>query len=105
MENLADPSENWDIVETIGKGTYGKVYRVISKKDGSQAAVKVLDPINVSPPSTALDRYCDHVVTEAPDFNLNPLFAPPPHWDSLASARQPLEQSKLAASPRRSCFS
>lgn len=49
MENLTDPSENWDIVETIGKGTYGKVYRVISKKDGSQAAVKVLDPINVSP--------------------------------------------------------
>ncbi|XP_063744008.1 myosin-IIIb [Eleginops maclovinus] len=46
MENLGDPSDNWDIVETIGKGTYGKVYRVISKKDGSQAAVKVLDPIN-----------------------------------------------------------
>ncbi|XP_068507647.1 myosin-IIIb isoform X6 [Syngnathus scovelli] len=46
LENLGDPSDNWDIVETIGKGTYGKVYRVISKKDGSQAAVKVLDPIN-----------------------------------------------------------
>lgn len=48
MESLGDPSGNWDIVETIGKGTYGKVYRVINKKDGSQAAVKVLDPINVS---------------------------------------------------------
>lgn len=48
MENLDDPSGNWDIVETIGKGTYGKVYRVTNKKDGSQAAVKVLDPINVS---------------------------------------------------------
>lgn len=48
MENLTDPSDNWDIVETIGKGTYGKVYRVTNKKDGSQAAVKVLDPINVS---------------------------------------------------------
>ncbi|KAK5890268.1 hypothetical protein CesoFtcFv8_013803 [Champsocephalus esox] len=46
MEHLGDPSDNWDIVETIGKGTYGKVYRVINKKDGSQAAVKVLDPIN-----------------------------------------------------------
>uniref|UniRef100_A0A3P9MQG0 non-specific serine/threonine protein kinase n=1 Tax=Oryzias latipes TaxID=8090 RepID=A0A3P9MQG0_ORYLA len=44
--NLGDPSSNWEIVETIGKGTYGKVYRVTSKKDGSQAAVKVLDPIN-----------------------------------------------------------
>ena len=48
MENLGDPSGDWDIVETIGKGTYGKVDRVINKKDGSQAAVKVLDPINVS---------------------------------------------------------
>ncbi len=48
LESLTDPSSDWDIVETIGKGTYGKVYKVISKKDGSQAAVKVLDPINVS---------------------------------------------------------
>ncbi|XP_047193228.1 myosin-IIIb isoform X1 [Scophthalmus maximus] len=47
MENLGDPSGNWDIVETIGKGTYGKVYRVTNKKDGSEAAVKVLDPINL----------------------------------------------------------
>ncbi|XP_043085593.1 myosin-IIIb-like isoform X1 [Puntigrus tetrazona] len=46
LESLTDPSSDWDIVETIGKGTYGKVYKVINKKDGSQAAVKVLDPIN-----------------------------------------------------------
>uniref|UniRef100_A0A669CEF1 non-specific serine/threonine protein kinase n=1 Tax=Oreochromis niloticus TaxID=8128 RepID=A0A669CEF1_ORENI len=46
LETLGDPSGDWDIVETIGKGTYGKVYRVTNKKDGSQAAVKVLDPIN-----------------------------------------------------------
>lgn len=52
MENLGDPSGDWDIVETIGKGTYGKVYRVTSKKDGSQAAVKVLDPVNVSQQSS-----------------------------------------------------
>ncbi|XP_030642371.1 myosin-IIIb [Chanos chanos] len=46
LESLADPSSEWDIVETIGKGTYGKVYKVIHKKNGNQAAVKVLDPIN-----------------------------------------------------------
>ncbi|KAK7153686.1 hypothetical protein R3I94_007160 [Phoxinus phoxinus] len=46
LESLADPSSDWDIMETIGKGTYGKVYKVINKKDGSLAAVKVLDPIN-----------------------------------------------------------
>lgn len=48
LESLADPSGDWDIAETIGKGTYGKVYRVNNRKDGSQASVKVLHPINVS---------------------------------------------------------
>ncbi|KAL4636181.1 myosin-IIIb isoform X1, partial [Arapaima gigas] len=46
LESLTDPSSDWEILETIGKGTYGKVYRVTSRKDGSQAAVKVLDPVN-----------------------------------------------------------
>ncbi|XP_064183239.1 myosin-IIIb-like [Anguilla rostrata] len=46
LESLADPSGDWDILETIGKGTYGKVYKVCNKKNGSIAAVKVLDPIN-----------------------------------------------------------
>lgn len=55
LETLGDPSAEWDIVETIGKGTYGKVYKVTNKKDGSQAAVKVLDPINVSPFKTSHD--------------------------------------------------
>ncbi|XP_026708119.1 myosin-IIIb isoform X11 [Athene cunicularia] len=46
LESLADPSDIWEIIETIGKGTYGKVYKVASKKDGSLAAVKILDPIS-----------------------------------------------------------
>ncbi|TSM68897.1 Myosin-IIIb [Bagarius yarrelli] len=47
LEGLEHPSNDWDIVETIGEGTYGKVYKVTNKKDGSHAAVKVLDPINL----------------------------------------------------------
>nr|XP_034991520.1 myosin-IIIb [Zootoca vivipara] len=46
LESLPDPSDTWDIIETIGKGTYGKVYKVTNKKDGSLAAVKILDPIS-----------------------------------------------------------
>ncbi|KAG9329823.1 hypothetical protein JZ751_028932 [Albula glossodonta] len=46
LEHLGDPTGDWDIIETIGKGTYGKVYKVSNRKDGSEAAVKVLDPIN-----------------------------------------------------------
>lgn len=48
LESLADPSDTWEIIETIGKGTYGKVYKVANKKDGSLAAVKILDPVSVS---------------------------------------------------------
>ncbi|ETE62923.1 hypothetical protein L345_11319, partial [Ophiophagus hannah] len=46
LESLPDPTDTWEIIETIGKGTYGKVYKVTNKKDGSLAAVKILDPIN-----------------------------------------------------------
>ncbi|XP_029140557.1 myosin-IIIb, partial [Protobothrops mucrosquamatus] len=46
LESLLDPTDTWEIIETIGKGTYGKVYKVTNKKDGSLAAVKILDPIN-----------------------------------------------------------
>ncbi|XP_039221394.1 myosin-IIIb-like isoform X2 [Crotalus tigris] len=46
LESLPDPTNTWEIIETIGKGTYGKVYKVTNKKDSSLAAVKILDSIN-----------------------------------------------------------
>ncbi|XP_072817220.1 myosin-IIIb isoform X4 [Vicugna pacos] len=46
LESLPDPTNTWEIIETIGKGTYGKVYKVTNKRDGSLAAVKILDPIS-----------------------------------------------------------
>uniref|UniRef100_A0A3B3B3T4 non-specific serine/threonine protein kinase n=1 Tax=Oryzias melastigma TaxID=30732 RepID=A0A3B3B3T4_ORYME len=47
FDNFPDPTSTWEIIETIGKGTYGKVYKVLNKKDGSKAAVKILDPIHL----------------------------------------------------------
>uniref|UniRef100_A0A8C5HNS6 non-specific serine/threonine protein kinase n=1 Tax=Gouania willdenowi TaxID=441366 RepID=A0A8C5HNS6_GOUWI len=46
FDSFPDPTDTWEIIETIGKGTYGKVYKVLSKVDGSKAAVKILDPIH-----------------------------------------------------------
>ncbi|XP_078518924.1 myosin-IIIa [Lissotriton helveticus] len=46
FDSFPDPSDTWEIIETIGKGTYGKVFKVLNKKDESRAAVKILDPIN-----------------------------------------------------------
>ena len=47
FDNFPDPSDTWEITETIGKGTYGKVFKVLNKKNGQKAAVKILDPIHV----------------------------------------------------------
>ncbi|KAM9308116.1 myosin-IIIa [Gastrophryne carolinensis] len=46
LDGFPDPSDTWEIVETIGKGTYGKVFKVMNKKNGSKAAVKILDPFH-----------------------------------------------------------
>ncbi|XP_040208473.1 myosin-IIIa isoform X2 [Rana temporaria] len=46
FDGFPDPSDTWEIVETIGKGTFGKVFKVLNKKNGSKAAVKILDPFH-----------------------------------------------------------
>ncbi|NXN33817.1 MYO3A protein, partial [Nycticryphes semicollaris] len=46
FDSFPDPSDTWEIVETIGKGTYGKVFKVLNKRNGSKAAVKILDPVH-----------------------------------------------------------
>ncbi|XP_015002133.3 myosin-IIIa [Macaca mulatta] len=46
FDNFPDPSDTWEITETIGKGTYGKVFKVLNKKNGQKAAVKILDPVH-----------------------------------------------------------
>lgn len=58
FDNFPDPTDTWEIIETIGKGTYGKVYKVLNKTDRSKAAVKILDPIHVSCVGTTNAAQC-----------------------------------------------
>lgn len=58
LESLPDPMDTWEIIETIGKGTYGKVYKVANKRDGSLAAVKILDPVSVSNGGNCTHVWC-----------------------------------------------
>mgnify|MGYP001493992099 CR=1 FL=1 len=32
--------EHWDLIKCIGKGSFGRVYKAVSKEDGSTVAVK-----------------------------------------------------------------
>lgn len=74
LESLPDPMDTWEIRETIGKGTYGKVYKVANRRDGSLAAVKILDSVNVSDrESWKTSQCCEHIrlVISFPDFSDN----------------------------------
>lgn len=75
FDNFPDPTNTWEIIETIGKGTYGKVYKVLNKIDGSKAAVKILDPIHVRRHSqqftSDINRHCGG----APSFTLTTLLS------------------------------
>lgn len=70
FDNFPDPTNTWEIIETIGKGTYGKVYKVLNKNDGSKAAVKILDPIHVRRRSKQFTSGTNQDCSEALSFTL-----------------------------------
>ena len=75
MEEIFLPHgwEEWTIEELIGRGSYGAVYRVRSRKSGERRALKLIEVAAVSDDLSALSlagprekqQYCAHVAEDA----------------------------------------
>ncbi|XP_044183508.1 myosin-IIIb-like isoform X2 [Acropora millepora] len=64
LKELGAP-DNWELVESIGEGTYGEVYKARNKITGEIAAAKVIDSIHekieeVLPELDILKKYASH---------------------------------------------
>ena len=45
VQTLPAPDGEWELIEIIGEGTYGEVYKGRNCKTGETAAVKIMDAI------------------------------------------------------------
>ena len=59
------PPDDWELVESIGEGTYGEVYKTKNKVTGEIAAAKVIDSIHekieeVLPELDIFKKYATH---------------------------------------------
>lgn len=46
FDELQAPDNDWELLESIGEGTYGEVFKARNLKTGQYAAVKVMESIN-----------------------------------------------------------
>jgi myosin-3 len=65
VQSLPSPEGVWELVETIGEGTYGEVYKGRNCKTGETAAVKIMDAIldkeeDIKAELSIFERYWKH---------------------------------------------
>lgn len=46
FDELKCPDDQWELLESIGEGTYGEVFKAKNLKSGDYAAVKIMESIN-----------------------------------------------------------
>ena len=64
-QNLPSPDGMWELVEIIGEGTYGEVYKGRHKDTGDIAAVKVIDAVldkeeDIKAELSVLEKHSNH---------------------------------------------
>ena len=64
-QNLPNPDGVWELVEIIGEGTYGEVYKGRQKGTGDIAAIKVMDAVldkeeDIKAELSVLENYSNH---------------------------------------------
>lgn len=45
IKNLPDPDGTWELLEVIGGGNYGEVFKGRNRKNGEIAAVKIMEAV------------------------------------------------------------
>ncbi|XP_022104374.1 myosin-IIIb-like isoform X3 [Acanthaster planci] len=64
-ESLPSPTEHWELLESIGEGTYGGVFKVRNLETGEYAAAKIMDAVTdmeeeIEAEYQILRDCCDH---------------------------------------------
>lgn len=65
IKNLPDPEGNWELLQVIGGGNYGEVFKGRNCKNGEIAAVKIMDAVldkeeDIRSELNVFQNHCSH---------------------------------------------
>ena len=65
IKNLPDPSDHWELIQAIGGGNYGEVFKGRNCKNGEIAAVKIMEAVldkeeDIRSELNVFQNHCNH---------------------------------------------